>query len=358
MSDANSIPTDSYAALAAGAELGPYKISRRQPGARDVQIDIDFCGVCHTDLHFVNNDWGMSLYPLVPGHEIIGRVRAVGPEVKDLTVGQRVGVGCLVESCRHCASCESGNEQYCLNGMTMTYGSATDDPGGMTYGGYSKGITVNRDFVLTIPDALDPSACAPLLCAGITTYSPLRHWNVGSGKKVGVIGLGGLGHMGIKLAHAMGAHVVMITTSASKAADAKRLGADEVLLSTDTEAMSAGTGRFDFLLNTIPVPHDFNTYMGLLKVDGAMCIVGAIGPVAELNTVPLIMGRRTVAGSLIGGLRETQEMLDFCGEKGVTADVELIRMDQIGAAYQRMLKSDVKYRFVIDLATMPVAAAA
>ncbi|MFT7106660.1 MAG: putative zinc-type alcohol dehydrogenase-like protein [Yoonia sp.] len=360
MSDANanSIATESYAALAVGAALVPHTIHRRQPGARDVLIDIDFCGVCHTDLHFVQNDWGMSSYPLVPGHEIIGRVRAVGPEVTDLSVGQNVGVGCLVESCRHCASCESGEEQYCLNGMTMTYGSPSEDPGGVTYGGYSKSITVNRDFVLTVPDTLDPSACAPLLCAGITTYSPLRHWNVGPGTTVGVIGLGGLGHMGIKLAHAMGARVVMITTSASKAADAKRLGADEVLLSTDADAMAAAAGKFDFLLNTIPVPHDFNHYMMLLKVDGTMCIVGAIGPIAELNTMPLLMGRRAVAGSLIGGLRETQEMLDFCGKKGVTADVELIDMSQIGAAYERMLKSDVKYRFVIDLATMQAAAAA
>jgi alcohol dehydrogenase (NADP+) len=357
MNESNAIPTASYAALSAGAKLAPYTIHRRQPGQRDVLIDIDFCGVCHTDLHMVNNDWGMATYPLVPGHEIIGRVKAVGPEVTDLKVGQRVGVGCLVDSCGECAPCKNGEEQYCQTGMTMTYASPTDDPGGMTYGGYSRSITVTRDFVLTVPDGLDPSACAPLLCAGITTYSPLRRWNVGAGSTVGVIGLGGLGHMGIKLARAMGAQVVMITTSASKAEDARRLGADEVLLSTDADAMAASSARFNFLLNTIPVPHDFNHYMTLLSVDGTMCIVGAIGPIAELNTMPLVFGRRSVAGSLIGGLRETQEMLDFCGEKGVTADVELIAMDQIGSAYERMKHSDVKYRFVIDLASLEAAAA-
>jgi uncharacterized zinc-type alcohol dehydrogenase-like protein len=357
MSQANPIPTESYAALATGEKLVPHSIERRQTGLRDVQIDIDFCGVCHTDLHLVNNDWGMSVYPLVPGHEIIGRVSAVGSAVNDLNVGQRVGVGCLVDSCQQCSSCERGEEQYCLNGMTMTYGSPTEDPGGITFGGYSKMITVNRDFVLKVPETLDPSACAPLLCAGITTYSPLRHWKVGPGMTVGVIGLGGLGHMGIKLAHAMGARVIMITTSASKAEDAKRLGAEDVLLSTDSAAMDAATGQFDFLLNTIPVPHDFNHYMMLLKIDGTMCVVGAIGPLAELNTMPLIMGRRSVSGSLIGGLSETQEMLDFCGEKDITADVELIDIGQIDDAYERMLKSDVKYRFVIDLATLGAAAA-
>ncbi len=352
MPTSNTTPTPSYAALSAGAKLTPHTIERRPLGLRDVQIDIDFCGVCHTDLHFVNNDWGMSAYPLVPGHEIIGRVSAIGAEVTDLVIGQRVGVGCLVDSCHQCSSCKNGEEQYCLTGMTQTYGSETTDPGGQTYGGYSKMIVVKRDFVLTVPETLDPSACAPLLCAGITTYSPLRHWQVGPGKTVGIIGLGGLGHMGIKLAHAMGARVVMITTSASKAEDAKRLGADTVLLSTDTAAMEAAAGQFDFLLNTIPVPHDFNPYMMLLKVSGTMCIVGAVGPIAELNTVPFIMGRRTVAGSLIGGIRETQEMLNFCSEKGVVSDVEVIPMEQIGTAYARMQKSDVKYRFVIDLATL------
>lgn len=353
MSTANAIPTASYAALSAGADLVPYRIERRQPGPRDVQIDIEYCGVCHTDLHFVNNDWGMSAYPLVPGHEIVGRVHALGPDVDDLTVGQRVAVGCLVGSCRTCSSCEKGEEQYCLNGATLTYGSPSEDPGGFTYGGYSRMITADRDFVLTVPDALDPSGCAPLLCAGITTYSPLTHWNIGPGMNVGVIGLGGLGHMGIKLASAMGARVVMITTSPSKAPDAKRLGAADVLISTDEDAMAAAAGQFDFLLNTIPVPHDFNPYMPLLKVDGTMCIVGAIGPTAELNTMPLLMGRRTVAGSLIGGLPETQKMLDFCGEKGVVADVEVIDIADIDGAYKRMLKSDVKYRFVIDLSTLP-----
>jgi alcohol dehydrogenase (NADP+) len=349
--------TASYAAHEAGARLRPFPIERRAVGPRDVEIEINFCGVCHSDLHMVNDDWGMSTFPLVPGHEIVGRVAAVGGEVDDLRPGQTVAVGCLVGSCGHCDACEHELEQYCTNGFVMTYGSPTQDPGGVTFGGYSKRIVVDRHFVLVVPENLDPKAAAPLLCAGITTYSPLAHWQVGPGKTVGVIGLGGLGHMGIKLAHAMGARVTMITTSAHKAADGRRLGADDVLLSTDADAMAAAQGRFDFLLNTIPVPHDFNPYLGLLKRDATMCVVGAVGPTWELNTMPLVFARRRVAGSLIGGLAETQEMLDFCGRHDVVADVEVIDMAYINDAYARMQRSDVKYRFVIDLATLADQAA-
>lgn len=349
--------TASFAANEAGARLQPFTIERRPVGSRDVQIEIDYCGVCHGDLHFVNNDFGMSTYPMVPGHEIIGKISALGNAVDDLTVGQRVGVGFLVGSCRECDACHANLEQYCTNGWTMTSGSPTEDPGGLTFGGYSKRIVVDRDFVLTIPENLDPGGTAPLLCAGITTYSPLAHWKVGPGMTVGVIGLGGLGHMGIKFAHAMGARVVMITTSAHKTSDAKRLGADDVLLSTDEHAMTASTGRFNFLLNTIPVPHDFNPYIELLGIDATMCIVGALGPIEQLNTVPLLFARRRVAGSIIGGLKETQEMLDFSGRHSVVSDVEVIDMASINDAYTRMQRSDVKYRFVIDLATLSDQAA-
>jgi len=279
-------------------------------------------------------------------------VRAVGAKVDRFAVGQRVAVGCFVGSCGTCSSCASHMEQYCLNGYTLTYGSPSQDPGGYTQGGYSKSIVVSQDFVLSLPDALDAAGAAPLLCAGITSYSPLRHWGIGPGMTVGVIGLGGLGHMGIKLAHAMGAKTVMITTSPSKAADARRLGANDVLISTDAQAMQAMANQFDFLLNTIPVEHDYNAYMGLLRVDGTMCIVGAIGPNAQLNTRPMILGRRRIAGSLVGGIQETQEMLQFCADHGIASDIELIAAADINQAYERMQKSDVKYRFVIDMASL------
>ena len=344
--------TSSFAAHSATTPLSPLQIARREVGPLDVQIDIDYCGICHTDLHMAKNDWGRSVYPIVPGHEIVGRVRAVGAKVKRFVVGQAVAVGCFVDSCGTCSSCADHMEQYCLNGYTLTYGSPSADPGGYTQGGYSKSIVVGEHFVLNLPDGLEPAAAAPLLCAGITSYSPLRHWGIGPGMTVGVIGLGGLGHMGVKLAHAMGAKTVMITTSPAKAADAMRLGANEVLISTDEQAMLAMANQFDFLLNTIPVPHDFNTYMSLLKVDGTMCIVGAIGPNAQLNTRPMILGRRNIAGSLVGGIKETQEMLDFCAEHNIVSDIEMIRMDQVNEAYERILKSDVRYRFVIDMATL------
>ena len=344
--------TSSFAAHSATTPLSPLQIARREVGPLDVHIDIEYCGICHTDLHVAKNDWGRSVYPIVPGHEIVGRVRAVGAKVKRFAPGQAVAVGCFVGSCGTCASCADQMEQYCLNGYTLTYGSPSADPGGYTQGGYSKSIVVGEHFVLSLPDGLDPAAAAPLLCAGITSYSPLRHWGIGPGMTVGVIGLGGLGHMGVKLAHAMGAKTVMITTSPAKAADAMRLGANEVLISTDEQAMLAWANQFDFLLNTIPVPHDFNTYMGLLKVDGTMCIVGAIGPNAQLNTRPLILGRRNIAGSLVGGIKETQEMLNFCATHEIASDIELIPVDQINEAYVRMQNNDVKYRFVIDMATM------
>ena len=346
------LTTPSIAAHSATTPLAPLAIERRAVGPHDVQIDIDYCGICNPDLHVAKHDWGRSVYPIVPGHEIVGRVRAVGAQVTRFTPGQAVAVGCFVGSCGTCSSCADHMEQYCLNGYTLTYGSPSADPGGYTQGGYSKSIVVGEHFVLSLPDGLDPAATAPLLCAGITTYSPLRHWSIGPGMTVGVIGLGGLGHMGIKLAHAMGAKTVMITTSPGKAADAMRLGANEVLISTDQEAMLAMANQFDFLLNTIPVSHDFNAYMSLLKVDGTMCIVGAIGPNAPLNTRPMILGRRNIAGSLVGGIQETQEMLHFCAAHGIVSDIELIQASDINQAYERMQKNDVKYRFVIDMASL------
>jgi uncharacterized zinc-type alcohol dehydrogenase-like protein len=341
--------TSSFAAQSATSPLTPHQIDRRAVGPQDVQIAIDYCGVCHTDIHQSKNDWGASNYPIVPGHEIVGKVTALGSEVTHLKLGQAVAVGCFVDSCHTCSSCKADLEQYCLNGFTATYNSATKDPGGFTYGGYSKSIVVDQHFVLTLPNGLDPAGAAPLLCAGITTYSPLRHWDIKPGMTVGIIGLGGRGHMGVKLSHAMGAKTVMITTSKNKAADAMKLGADAVLISTDAAAMQAMGNQFDFLLNTIPVPHDFNHYMPLLKVDGTMCIVGSVGPTAELNTGPLIFGRKSVAGSLVGGIKETQEMLEFCAKHNIVSEIELIKMTEINQAYERMLKSDVKYRFVIDM---------
>jgi uncharacterized zinc-type alcohol dehydrogenase-like protein len=344
--------TACFAAQSSTTPVSPYQIERRAVGPKDVQIAIEFCGVCHTDIHYARNDWGTTTYPVVPGHEIVGKITALGAEIKHLKVNQRVAVGCFVNSCRTCSSCKADLEQYCLNGFTATYASPTKDPGGFTYGGYSQNIVVDEHFVLTIPDGLDPAGVAPLLCAGITTYSPLKHWGVKPGMTVGIIGLGGLGHMGVKFSHALGAKTVMITTSRNKVADAIKLGADEVLISTEPGAIAARANQFDFLLNTIPVPHDYNHYMHLLKVDGTMCIVGSVGPTAELNTGPLIFGRRSVAGSLVGGIKETQEMLDFCGKHQIVSDIEVIKMAEINQAYTRMLNNDVKYRFVINMASL------
>lgn len=344
--------TKTYAAFNETDALEPHTIERRQLSPKDVFIDIEYCGVCHSDIHTAKGDWGKPNYPVVPGHEIIGRIKEVGSEVTKFKVGDLVGVGCMVESCQDCHPCEEGLEQYCENGFTGTYNSTNSKHEGVTYGGYSENIVVEEKFVLSVPENIDVKAAAPLLCAGITTWSPLRHWNVKEGDKVGVIGLGGLGHMGVKFAKAMGAHVVMITTSESKGEDAKKLGADEVLISKDATQMAAHKNSFDFLLNTIPVKHDVNPYLDLLKLDKTMCIVGAIEPLEAVNGGLLVMKRKNLAGSLIGGIKETQEMLDFCGEHNVVSDVEMIDIQNINTAYERMMKSDVKYRFVIDIKSL------
>lgn len=341
-----------YATKTKDSEMVPFILDRRDVTANDVKIDIEFCGVCHSDLHQVRNDWKNSVYPVVPGHEIIGRITEVGANVSKFKVGQLVGVGCMVDSCQECSACKDDMEQFCENGATFTYNGPDKHLGGHTFGGYSEQVVVDKEFVLSVPENLDPRATAPLLCAGITTYSPLKHWKVKKGDKVGVIGLGGLGHMGIKFAHAMGAHVVMITTSPSKSGDAKKLGADEVLISKDEEQMKKHTGSFDFLLNTIPVGHDMNPYVNLLKRDATMVLVGAIEPLDPLHGGSLVMGRKRIAGSLIGGIKETQEMLDFCGEHNVVSDIEMIDMQNINEAFDRLVKSDVKYRFVIDMKSL------
>ncbi|WP_040879554.1 NAD(P)-dependent alcohol dehydrogenase [Galbibacter orientalis] len=341
-----------YAALSNDADLIPHKIERRNTKENDVKIEIDFCGVCHSDIHQVRNDWKNSKYPVVPGHEIIGRVTEIGSKVTKFKVGDLVGVGCLVDSCKECNSCKEDLEQYCENGAILTYNGKDKDLGGHTFGGYSEQVTVREDFVLKVPENIDTKAAAPLLCAGITTWSPLREWNVKKGDKVGVIGLGGLGHMGIKFAHALGAEVIMITTSPEKATDAKSLGADDVLISKDNTQMQEHTASFDFLLNTIPVGHDINPYLGLLKRDGTMVLVGAIEPIDPVHGGALVMGRKRVAGSMIGGIKETQEMLDFCGAHNIVSDVEMIDIQNINTAFDRVVKSDVKYRFVIDMKSL------
>jgi len=344
--------TKAYSASIPNARVLPTEINRRPVGSNDVQIAIEHCGVCHTDIHFVNNDWGMTNYPVVPGHEIVGRVTEVGQAVSKFKVGDRAAIGCLVDSCGECSNCENGLEQYCLNGFTATYNSETKDPGGFTYGGYSQSIVAQESFALKVPDSLEGPGIAPLLCAGITTYSPLRNWKVGPGSKVGVIGLGGLGHMGVKFSHALGAHTTMITSSEQKGEDARLLGADEVLLSSSPEKLAKVNGSFDFLLNTIPVNHDLTPYLELLKTNGTMCVVGAVEPLSKVNAAQLIFGRRSLAGSLIGGIAETQEMLDFCGEKNILSEVEVIRMEEVNEAYARMQKNEIKYRFVIDVSSL------
>ena len=344
------ISAGSYAAFDPSTPLGAYALQRREPGPDDIVIDIHYCGICHTDLHFVKNDLGMSRYPLVPGHEITGVVESVGSGVQRFRTGDRVGVGCLVNSCRECASCAEGEEQYCA-GMIMTYGS-DDRDGTMTQGGYSTRIVVNQDFVLRIPDALPLDRAAPLLCAGITTYSPLHVWKAGPGTRVAVVGLGGLGHMAVKIASAMGAEVTVLSTSDRKRDDAMRLGAKSFLLSRDAEAMTAAAGSFDLILNTVSAAHEVNAHLALLAKDGTMVMLGVVPEPMPVASLPLIFGRRRLAGSLIGGIAETQEMLDFCGEHGIAADIETIPADQINAAFERMQKSDVRYRFVIDVKTM------
>ncbi|MEM5313723.1 NAD(P)-dependent alcohol dehydrogenase [Paraburkholderia sp. JHI869] len=343
-------PTYGYAARDAASPLAPFEFQRRDLRELDVRIDVLFCGVCHSDLHQARDEWRNTIYPVVPGHEIVGRVAETGTGVTKYKVGELVGVGCLVDSCRTCPSCAEGLEQYCENGWVGTYNGADRVSGDITYGGYSTQLVVDEAFVLRVPENLELAAVAPLLCAGITTYSPLRTWGAGPGKKVGIVGLGGLGHMGVKLAHAMGAHVVLFTTSPSKIEDGKRLGADEVVISKDPEQMKAHANSFDLIVNTVAAPHDLNPFIELLRRDGTMTLVGAPEhdhPSPQVFN--LIMKRRRLAGSLIGGIAETQEMLDFCGKHGITSDIEMIKMQDINNAYERMLKSDVKYRFVIDL---------
>ncbi len=342
-----------YGAKSATAELEPMNIERRETKASDVKIEITYCGVCHSDIHTVRNDWQNSVYPVIPGHEIIGKVIEIGSDVSQFKVGDTVGVGCLVDSCQTCESCKDSLEQYCENGWTGTYNSVDKHmQDKQTYGGYSTSIVVDQKFVLSIPENLDEKGAAPLLCAGITTWSPLSHWKVKKGDKVGVIGLGGLGHMGVKFANALGAHVVMITTSPDKAADAKSLGAHEVLISKNQEDMQKHNNTFDFILNTIPVGHDMNPYIALLKRDATMVLVGAVEPLKPFHGGGIIMGRKRIAGSLIGGIKETQEMLDFCGKHNIVSDIELIDMKDINNAYERVINADVKYRFVIDMASL------
>jgi len=343
-----------YGAYAGAKPLEPMTIERRNPGANDVQIEIDFCGVCHSDLHTVRSEWGKAFYPCVPGHEIIGRISAIGNAVTKFKVGETVGVGCMVDSCQRCASCAEGLENYCKNGWVGTYNSRIKDNPGHTLGGYSQRIVVDDKFVLKINHAQEQlAAVAPLLCAGITTYSPLKHWKAGPGKKVGIVGIGGLGHMGIKLAHAMGAHTVAFTSSENKRDDALKLGADEVIVSTDAAEMKNHAGSFDLILNSVAASHKLDTYVALLKRDATMCMLGIPAqPHPSPNIGQLVFGRKSIAGSLIGGIAETQEMLDFCAKKGIVSDIEMIAMQDIENAYSRMLKNDVKYRFVIDMASL------
>ncbi|MCB5943417.1 NAD(P)-dependent alcohol dehydrogenase [Acidocella sp. KAb 2-4] len=342
-----------YAAESPSAPLAPYSFTRRAPGQQDVEIEILYCGVCHSDLHFARNEWGFTAYPAVPGHEIVGRVKSVGAGVSKHKVGDLVGVGCMVDSCRTCPSCQEGLEQYCDGGLAgQTYGGVEKQTGEPSKGGYAERIVVDESFVLRIPENLNPAAAAPLLCAGITLYSPLRHWGAGPGRKVGIIGLGGLGHMGVKLARAMGAHTVVFTTSPGKVADARRLGADDVIISKDPEHMAQHAESFDLIIDTVSASHDLAPYFGTLKREATLVQVGAPDKPLPFNVFPLLMKRRNFAGSLIGGIKETQEMLDFCGQHNITADVEMIPIQAINEAYERMLKSDVKYRFCIDMASL------
>jgi alcohol dehydrogenase (NADP+) len=341
-----------YGAESAQSPLAPFSFARREPLPQDVQLEVLYCGVCHSDLHTVRNEWSGTIYPAVPGHEIVGRVTAVGSDVKRFKVGDIAAVGCMVDSDRSCPNCQAGLEQYCDTGFTGTYNSPDKHLGGMTYGGYSKSIVVDEYFVLHVPDKTNLAGVAPLLCAGITTYSPLRHWKVSKGQKVGIVGLGGLGHMGVKLANAMGAHVVLFTTSPNKKEDAQRLGAHEVVVSKNQNEMDRHLASFDFILDTVSAQHDLNAYLALIKRDGTLTLVGAPPQPPSIEVFNLIFKRRQLAGSLIGGIPETQEMLDFCAQHKLTADVEVIPIQKINEAYERMLRSDVKYRFVIDMASL------
>jgi alcohol dehydrogenase (NADP+) len=346
------IESHGRAAMEAGGALEPFAFERRDPGPSDVVIDVLHCGICHSDIHFVDNDWGMSVYPLVPGHEIVGRVSSVGSEVDRFAVGDLAAIGCLVDSCRTCDACRSGQEQACEKRATPTYGGYERETNHPTYGGYSNNYVVDQRFALRVPSALDPAAAAPLLCAGITTYSPLRHWGIGPDHTLGVVGLGGLGHMALKFGHALGARVVMFTTSESKADDARRLGADDVVLSTDRAQMHRHRGDIDFVLDTVSAAHDIDSILGTVKRDGTLCLLGMPEKPMSVRAMGLAAGRKRLAGSAIGGMPETQEMLDFCAEHGIVADIESIDVAQIEEAYTRIQKNDIKYRFVLDMATL------
>ena len=346
------LATKGYAAHSATDTLHDFEFERREPGAHDVQFEILYCGVCHSDLHQVRNEWGGSVYPMVPGHEIVGRVTKVGEHVKQFKVGDLAGVGCMVDSCRECENCKKDLEQFCKNGFIGTYNGKDKVSGGVTYGGYSNQIVVDEKFVLRVSDKLPLEAVAPLLCAGITTYSPLRHWKVGEGHKVAVVGLGGLGHMAVKFAASFGAEVTMLSTSASKEQDARKLGAHKFALTRDPEQLKELASYFDFIIDTVSAPHDYNQYLSMLNTDGVMICVGVPPTPTEILGFNLIGNRRSIAGSLIGGIAETQEMLDYCAEHNIVSDIELIKMAEINEAYERMLKGDVKYRFVIDMATL------
>jgi uncharacterized zinc-type alcohol dehydrogenase-like protein len=347
-----ALPSRAYAAQSAASALAPWTFERRAVGPHDVLIEIRYCGVCHTDIHFVKNDLGMTVYPIVPGHEIVGIVTRTGNHVKKFKEGDTVGVGCLVESCRECASCKEGEEQYCLNGAVYTYNGIEKETGNVTYGGYSNQIVVNEDFVLHVSDQLPMNKVAPLLCAGITTYSPLRRWKVGAGQKVAIVGLGGLGHMAIKFAKAFGAEVTLLSTSPSKEKDALALGAQQFVVTTDEQRVQKLAGYFDFILDTVSSDHDLNIYISMLKIHGSLVCLGIDPAPAQIAMLPMVFGGRTLAGSLIGSIAETQEMLDYCAAHNITSDVEMIEMKDIGQAYERMLRRDVKYRFVIDMATL------
>ncbi len=350
--------TIGYAAQSATTPLAPFEFERRTLRLDDVAMEVLYCGVCHSDLHTARNDWGWTQYPALPGHEIVGRVLDVGADVTRYKAGDHVAVGCLVDSCQVCRHCRRDEEQFCVNGRTDTYNSPDRISGENTLGGYSKHLVVREQFVLKVPEGLDLARTGPLLCAGITTYSPMRMWNVGPGSRVGVIGLGGLGHMAVKLAAGMGADVTVLSRSKGKESDALSLGADRLLVSSDEQAMAAAESTFDFIIDTVPVKHDLNPYVPLLDVDGTLVLVGQVGPLPELSTVPMVLGRRRIAGSLIGGIAQTQEMLDFCAKKGILPDCEMIRMDQINEAFERMERADVRYRFVIDMASLPAPARA
>ncbi len=344
--------TIGYAAQDDKSPLAPFQFTRRELRENDVAIEILFCGVCHSDLHTAQNDWGGTRYPNVPGHEIVGRVTSVGANVTRHKLGDLVAVGCMVDSCQKCDQCDAGEEQYCRNGMTGTYSGVDRISGETTQGGYSKHVIVREEFVLKVPESLDVARVAPLLCAGITTYSPLRVWNIGEGSEVAVLGMGGLGHMAIKLAAAMGANVTVLSRSPSKEADAKALGAHAFAVSTHENTMASLRSKFDLIIDTVPVKHDMGPYLPLLNIDGTLCLVGQIGPMDEVGTVPLILGRRRIAGSVIGGIRETQEMLDFCAKHNILPECEMIKMDEINEAFERMERSDVRYRFVIDMSSL------